>query len=199
MSRRLHDDFIKHGTYLRNWQPTTVRTYRQGLNSLALEVPTKAELDGWVIRLREQGLTPGGCNMYIRTVNSYLHWLCEEGHVPTRLRVKVLRAPLRQHTLLSPADVRCLLRFQPRTKGEHRTRALILLLLDTGIRITEALTLDRAKVRLDDMLLTVWGKGAKERTVPFSLELRPTLYRWMQRAPASPFVFATASGARLWT
>ena len=201
MSRRfdnsLHDDFVKHGTYLRNWQPTTIRTYRQGLNSLGIECPTKADLDAWVIRLREQGLTPGGCNMYVRTVNSYLTWLHEEAHVSARLRVKLLRAPLRQHTLLSPADVRCLLRFQARTKGEHRTKALILLLLDTGIRITETLTLERAKVRLDDMLITVWGKGAKEPTVPFSLELRPVLYRWLQRAPASPFVFSTASGARL--
>jgi len=27
----------------------------------------------------EKGLTPGGCNMYIRTVNGYLSWLKEEG------------------------------------------------------------------------------------------------------------------------
>jgi site-specific recombinase XerD len=137
-----------------------VRTYRQGLTSLGIEQPTKADLDAWVIALREKGLTPGGCNMYIRTVNSYLHWLHEEGHAPVRLRVKVLRAPLRQHTLLTSADVRLLLRVQPRTKGEQRTKTLILLLLDTGVRITEALTLERSKVRLDDMLLTVWGKGA---------------------------------------
>jgi integrase/recombinase XerD len=200
MSSRLvnrFDQFIQHGVYLRNWQATTVRTYRQGLASLAIEQPTKADLDEWVIRLRERGLTPGGVNMYIRSVNSYLHWLAEEGHSPQRLKVKILRAPLRQHTLLTAADVRAILRFQPKTKGDHRTRALILLLLDTGVRITEALTLERDRVRLDDMLLTVMGKGAKERTVPFSLELRPILYRWMQRSAASQFVFSTTTGTRL--
>jgi site-specific recombinase XerD len=74
---------------------------------------------------------------------------------------------------------------------------LILLLLDTGVRITEASTLERDKVRLDDMLLTVWGKGAKERTVPFSLELRPILYRWLQKGSGSRFVFCTTTGTRL--
>jgi site-specific recombinase XerD len=191
------EQFLQHGTYLRNWSATTLRTYRQGLNSLAIEQPTKADLDAWVIGLRQKGLTPGGCNMYIRTVNSYLHWLHDEGHVSTRLRVRVLRAPLRQQTLLTATDIRGLLRFPPRTKGDLRTRTLILLLLDTGVRISEALTLEREKVRLDEMLISVWGKGAKERTVPYSLELRPVLYRWLQRAPASPFVFPTRSGARL--
>ena len=41
MSRRLHEAFLQHGTYLRNWSPTTVRTYLQGLTTLALEQPTK--------------------------------------------------------------------------------------------------------------------------------------------------------------
>ena len=64
--------FIQVGIYLRNWSPRTVRTYRQGLATLAIERPIKAELDAWVVGLRERRLTPGGCNMYIRSVNSYL-------------------------------------------------------------------------------------------------------------------------------
>ncbi len=196
MSSRF-DQFIKHGLYLRNWSATTVRTYRQGLNSLANDTPTKVVLDAWVIGLREKGLTPGGCNMYIRTVNSYLSWLKDEGHLETPLRVKLLRAPQRQHTLLSPADIKALLVFKATGLSERRTRTLALLLLDTGVRITEALTLERQKVSLDDLLLTVWGKGAKERQVAFSHELRPVLFRWIAHAPASSFVFTTKSGARL--
>lgn len=45
--------------------------------------------------------------------------------------------------------------FRPKSRVERRTRALIMLLLDTGIRISEALTLERKKINLDDMLLTV--------------------------------------------
>ena len=77
-------------------------------------IPTKAHLDAWVIAMRQRGLTPGGCNMYIRTVNSYLSCLCEEGQITTPLRVKVLRAPVHQKTLLAASDIRALLLFKPR-------------------------------------------------------------------------------------
>jgi len=196
MTRRF-DEFIRHGVYLRNWRPTTVRTYRQGLASLGVEVPTKADLDAWVIRLRERGLTPGGCNMYIRTVNSYLTWLHEEGHTPTRLRVKLLRAPLKVPTLLSFADIRTILAYRPTTLGEHRTKTLILLLLDTGLRIGEALRLERRRVDLDNLLFVVLGKGSKERPVPFSRDLRAALFRWIRRTPAATLLFETRTGLPL--
>lgn len=59
--------------------------------------------------------------MYIRTVNSYLSWLREEGQIDASLRVKLLRAPQHQKTLLSAADVRALLQFKPRTVVDRRT------------------------------------------------------------------------------
>ena len=74
---------------------------------------------------------------------------------------------------------------------------LVLLLLDTGIRISEALSIQRTKVDLDQMVLTVMGKGSKERVVPFSTEMRKALFRWVQVAPDSSLLFCTRSGAPL--
>ena len=96
------EDFIKSGIYLRNWSQKTVRTYRQGLNALeqslrqggdstntaADEKLSKTQLDAFVIWMRQKGLSAGGCNMYIRTVNSYLSWLHEEEHIAQHLRIK---------------------------------------------------------------------------------------------------------------
>lgn len=82
----LVSDFVRHGRYLRNWSPRTVKTYGQGLHALHLAVGedacvslTRQHLDAFVIWMRERGLTPGGCNMYLRTVNSFLSWLHEQG------------------------------------------------------------------------------------------------------------------------
>jgi site-specific recombinase XerC len=77
------DDFIRHGTYLRNWSPRTVMTSRTGINALRNAVGTdseltKTDLHQFVISMRERGLTAGGCNMYIRTINSFLTWLHED-------------------------------------------------------------------------------------------------------------------------
>jgi integrase/recombinase XerD len=201
----LSDLFLQHGLYLRNWSRRTVRTYRQGLNSLAKVVgegvPVKAQLESWVMEMREHGLTPGGCNMYIRTINSYLSWLHEQGHLNERLRMKLLKAPTHVLTLLSPQDIKALLTFRPSSATTRRTWTLILLLLDTGIRIDEALGIERERVRLDDLLLIVMGKGAKERMVPFSREIRQRLFRLLSversQRPEGRLLFATRTGRRL--
>ena len=90
-----------------------------------------------------------------------------------RLRVKGRELPpqrLPKH-LLPVHDIRVLrlmLGFRPRAFREARIHALIVSLLDTGCRIEELLTARVADFDLDQMLLTVMGKGRKERRVPFS-------------------------------
>jgi integrase/recombinase XerD len=196
-SRRLWEtDFLNHGRYLRNWTEKTCRTYAQGLKTLPDDL-TKETLAQWVINLRGRGVSPAGVNMYARTVNSYLTWLHQEGHLPTRLRVRLLRAPHRQITLLDQNDIRRILRFSPHGRIQRRTWTLILLLLDTGVRIDEALGLERAKLDLEACTLVVFGKGRKERAIPFSLHLRKHLWTWVRSCPArGMYIFPTFHGLR---
>ncbi len=165
------DVFLQQGAYLRNWTPATVRAYRQSIP--ADLVPTRTGLDAWVRTLWARNLTPGGINLRIRAVNSFLSWLLAEGLIPSPLKVRLLPVPRRTKVLLEPAAIRALLQ-SPHT----RTRTLVLLLLDTGLRIHEALGLEWAQVSLDDCWLLVRGKGGHERPVPFSPHMRATLYRW---------------------
>jgi integrase/recombinase XerD len=97
--------------------------------------------------------------------------------------------------------VRALVSFQPKGFAETRLHVLILTLLDTGCRIEEALTATDGSVDLENLLLTVMGKGSKERKIPFSLELRKSLYRFQhlktkQEIPRG-MLFCTRSGTRL--
>jgi site-specific recombinase XerD len=167
------------------------------LASFRSEDFTKAALDGWGMGLRDRGLTPGGINVRIRTMNSFCSWLHEEGHTDTRLKLKLLRAPKKQITPISPADVRMLLLFRPKGLWQVRTWTLVLLLLDTGLRIDEALGIEVKHVDLDQLTLKVWGKGSRERLVPFSYDMRKHLYRWMSKGPESRYLFSTQLGARL--
>lgn len=73
---------------------------------------------------------------------------------------------------------------------------MLCLLIDTGLRITEALSLQRSKVDFENMLLTVMGKGNKERTIPMSLELRKVLCKWCDKH-SHELVFSTRQGGRL--
>lgn len=49
-----------------------------------------------------------------------------------------------------------------------RNRAMMEILYGSGLRVSELCTLERRRVNLDEMYLTVTGKGSKERMVPMS-------------------------------
>jgi len=79
----------------------TTRTYRQGLATLATTPLTKIGLAAWLRAMRDQGLTPGGINMYARSVNSFLSWAHGEGLLPERLRIRLLLDPPKPLTPIS--------------------------------------------------------------------------------------------------
>lgn len=190
------EEFLEQGIYLRNWSPRTVRTYRQGLATLPPTL-TKAALHAWVISQRQRRVTPAGLNMYARTINSYLTWLHEEGHITERLRIKLLPNPSKPLTTFSDADVRRILAYRPQGRGQLRSWTLTVLLFDTGCRIDEALGLERGNVDLDGLTVKVLGKGNRQRIVPISVEGRKALYRHLAKMPDGSCVFATSSGLRL--
>ncbi len=61
-----------------------------------------------------------------------------------------------------------------------RNRAILGLMLDTGLRRAEVVSLTPADLDLDNCLLTVTGKGNKQRRVPFSTNVRTLLIDWLQ-------------------
>lgn len=201
----LENQFITQGVYLRGWSPKTVETYRLSLAAFSralagLTEPASispARLSQFVVWMRDQRLTHGGCNVRIRSVNSYLGWLREAGHLPEHLRIKLLPNPPKPHTTFSDADLRGLLNYRPVTWSQRRAWTLAILLLDTGMRISEALSLEREHVDLDALVLSVIGKGSRIRLVPISVEGRKSLFRWLTGTEGR-YVLGTRRG-RLWS
>lgn len=108
--------------------------------------------------------------------------------------LKLLWAPLAVKEVLSDKEVKLLTNYRAANRIEKRTQALVLLLLDTGIRIDEALTLRVESINFDSLILKVKGKGNKERLLPFSIELRKVLRRL--KVGKGP-LFQTRDGLRL--
>jgi integrase/recombinase XerD len=196
----LQDLFTRERHYLKNVSPNTLEWYKYSFKAFAPYIPTSAEpkelraaLKAAVMVLAQSKRKPITVNDYIRAFNAFLRWAFQEGHVSELIRLDFLKEEQRLIETLSEEHVRRLLSWKPRTFAERRLQALAYLLLDTGLRISEALSIRREDLDLDNMLVTVRGKGGKFRTVPFSFEMRKVLFRWNQ-GHSFPLVFPTIQG-----
>jgi integrase/recombinase XerD len=180
----LFEQFLAERRYLRNVTTSTLEWYETAFKSLqkhlGVDVPplSKSNLQGFVVAIRQRGVKAVSCNTYIKAVNAFCLWLHNEGHHAERLQLPLLKIEQRVIQTLSDESMRTLVSQKPRTFDQWRLHALVCLLLDTGLRIDEALTLRKQDVDFDNLLVTVFGKGRKERRIPFSLELRKVLFRY---------------------
>jgi integrase/recombinase XerD len=196
----IFEQFLKERTYLKGSSPKTLTFYRSSFRAYqkfsgSATMPTKADLNAFVTGMREAGRKPVSCNTYIRGMNSFLSWLHENGHITEHLKVKQLKTDWKVMTYLSDTEVKALVGFKPKGVAQVRVWTIAMVCLDTGVRIEEALSLQRGKVDFDNLLITVRGKGSKERTIPFSLELRKVLFRYLKHN--HELVFCTLNGYHL--
>lgn len=201
----LFDRFIKEKQFLANLSPRTIHSYKENFNRWQKHVgefPAAHNLSQFVVALREAGLSVTTCNICIRSFNSFLSWLHENQYTKDHLRVKKLKEEKRVMKTFTDEQIKALLSYRPgKGRNEQRAYALLCLLIDTGVRISEALSLDVTKIDFHNLLITVKGKGNKERIVPMSIELRKILYRYMTRQRYSRFrtkyCFCTSNGTMM--
>ena len=143
--------------------------------------------------MREKGLKATGCNSAIRAINAYLKWS------GSALKIQQLKEPRLVLPTFTPKQVRLLVTWKAKGGYDRRLHLLVLFLLDTGCRITEALTLRVSDLDMDNLLVTLDGKGRKQRVVPFSFELRKTLFRYVRdfERKEGDLLFATSSSRQV--
>ena len=89
-----------------------------------------------------------------------------------------MKAPIEVLPTFTEQQIRLLVAWKPKGKYQRRLHLFVLFLLDTGCRISEALGLRVSEIDFDNLLVTLDGKGRKQRVVPFSFELRKALFRY---------------------
>ncbi len=128
-------------------------------------------------------------------------------HDPTRaeqyrrvLAIPSKRVRVRPPTYLEPEEARLLLA-QPNatTVAGARDRALLLLLYNTGARISEALAICRQDLSLDrPRQVRLHGKGGKDRICPLWAETTGAIRSLLERSPAQTGpVFRNSRGVGL--
>jgi integrase/recombinase XerD len=185
--------FIRERQYLTNVSPATIEWYIHAFKWLHTESPSQDELKDAVLRMREKGLKATGCNSAIRAINAYLKWNGSPLKIPQMKESQIVLPTF------ATAQVSLLVNWKPHGFYQRRLHLLILILLDTGCRITEALTLHVNDIDLDNLLALLDGKGRKQRRIPFSLELRKHLYKFITdyKRVSIDLTLATKDGTQL--
>jgi len=113
-------------------------------------------------------------------------------------RVEKVRVPRKVVQTFSPAQVEALLAgCNGRSFNGIRLRAVILTLLDCGLRVSELCGLTLEDVSWDEGTLRVMGKGSKERVVPFGEAARQALMAYVSKRgniPGQGAMFVTCYG-----
>lgn len=191
----LFDRFLQERTYLKGVSPETLRYYRWVRRAFAeiLAQPTKAGMLSVIQKLLTRGVSAISVNTYLRGFRAYINWLHQEGHLKEIFKVRLLKAEQKIIETLSPEQVNRILRHSPKGTNEKRILTFICLCLDTGLRLSEGLSLTKDSIDFDNLVIKVKGKGSKYRLVPFSIEGRKILFRYVAQQKTH-FLFATRSG-----
>jgi integrase/recombinase XerC len=160
------EEFLNERKYLLNVSHKTLVYYE-----CAFRAWTRHSGDGkpvtWIKNMLESGLKPVSVNTYICALNAYWKW---EG--AGTAKIKYIKEEEKILATLSPADVARLLKFSPgKSANLGRAHALVLTILDTGLRASEALGLTEQDVDYDNLILKVLGKGGKHRAVGIGIKM----------------------------
>jgi integrase/recombinase XerD len=192
--------------------PRTVAAYRHDLTSLVawlgkpVAKATLEELERYLAELRAQGLAASTIARRAAAIRSFFRHQVLLGRVKENPAAG-LQLPRRRRQLprtLSPREAERLLEAAVGTTPRAlRDRALAELLYGAGLRVSEAVGLERGGVDLEDRVVRALGKGDRERIVPIGREATEALRRYLARGRPHldrrhrPELFLNAQGGPL--
>ena len=170
----------------RGLSPRTVRFYHDKLNYVIDHITDKPLLDLTKQDIQQilMNLTcnPGGKHSYLRALRAlraFFSWAEESDLIPrspcARIRLKVPK-PLRYSVKVE--NVLILLA----ACQSSRDKLIVLLLADTGLRLSELASVKAQDVDLETSTIRVWGKGAKQRVVRYGPQTASLLHQYLEAA-----------------
>jgi integrase/recombinase XerD len=204
----------------------TVEAYTRDLSEFLAFLAAKGKeaktasaehLRGFLASLASRGLAPTSRARKLSAIRQFFRFLLAEGiradDPCSAIDSPKLGRPLPK--ILSLAEVETLLKTasdanEETTEGLARRRglrlyALLETLYATGLRVSELISLPRGVLTADDRVLTVKGKGGRERLVPLNEAARKALAAHLAAVgedeakgkSASPWLFPSSGGQHL--
>jgi integrase/recombinase XerD len=154
--------------------------------------------------VEEKGsLSPYSIQGHVRGIKAFWSWLTGEGYVEENVLAGFPLPKVPQYvikTLTSDHLKKLLAAIDRNTAFGAKHYCILTLFLDTGMRVSEVVKIKLSDVDFKQGLVTVLGKGKKERPVPFSKLTRKELSRYVNKFRSqldcgdSPYLFPAGNG-----
>jgi len=174
--------------------PQTIDFYQRMLKPF-LEFTNGTQLSNRTVRsflatVAQRGVSSATVHAHARAVRAFVRFAYEEGWIEEPVTVRMPRLEQKRMEVLSPEDVKRVL-----SVCGTRDRALVMTLIDSGLRRGEALDLNWEDLDFHTGAIHVRrGKGGKARVTYVGAKSRRALLRWGGGQRSSPIFPLTASG-----
>ena len=190
-------EFLIHQKTLGNSQ-STIDYY---INSLQLFVDFVGDIEvkdidiallrKYYLSLTEKELSSVSIQSYIRALRAFLNWLYKNEYITTDLcnRFKLPKAKRKIIDVLTDREISCIFStLSGNDISSIRNKLIIALMLDSGLRRHEVVSLTLASAHLDERYLIVQeAKCDKQRIVPFGLSTEKLLQAYLDMTSFAPF------------
>ncbi len=176
--------FLAYLAVERRMSAHTVDAYRRDLEALAQWCGTQGvdvlavhaeQLRGFVASEHRRGLSPKSLQRRLSACRSFYGWQVRQGRLAASpaAGIRAPKAPRKLPQVLDPDEVKALVEVPTDAPLGLRDRALLELFYSSGLRLSELCALRWRDLDLVDGLVTVMGKGSKQRSVPLGSFSQP--------------------------
>lgn len=124
-------------------------------------------------------------HQHFRALKTFFNWLVDEEEID-RHPMRTMKPPTvteKEVPVISEGDLTKLFKVcRGKTYADRRDTAILMLFLDTGVRLSELTDRRVGDIDLDLMVLRVLGKGDRWRSVPFGRTCATALDRYLRAA-----------------
>lgn len=200
-------EYLAH-QYRRNFRPCTLRNtcvgvtqflrFLQAAGRSKLSELGREDLEGFVEHEQDRGLKISSVYHRVGTVQPFIRYGINQGLIAEEVLKRPIRikVPERLPRAMEPYDVKCLLA----ALEAVRNRAMILVLLRTGMRIGELLDTRLSDVQLEEKKILIYEgeKNRRGRAVCISPDACEALTAWLEkRNPQYDYLFYGLRGQRM--
>jgi integrase/recombinase XerC len=188
--------FLSHLQVERRMSPHTLDGYQRDLLALqdwsraqgvtdVLQLQTE-QLRMFIAAEHRRGLSPKSLQRRLSACRSFFSWQLKHGRIAANPAsgIRAPKAPRKLPQVLDPDEAKALVEVPTDGPLGLRDRAMLELFYSSGLRLSELCQLHWRDLHLDDGLVSVLGKGSKQRIVPVGSHAREALAQWRSETGA---------------